>query len=114
MTKKVTVEIPKADPGEVVTIPKGTLGNIKTKLEQLDKVIIGIILAVILSSIAIVVALIGLILDQMRFNAAAYKEYSDKNDTIIQLQKTNQELLKTNQQLNEALIKSQKASSAQQ
>ena len=108
MADKVTIEIPKASSKEIVQIPKGVLGDMKKKFEQLDKVVFGIMIAVVLSAIAIIVAVIGLFLDQMRFNSAAYKEYSDKNDVIVELQSTNQELLKTNKLLMDKLLELQK------
>lgn len=102
MVDKVTVKIPKAEPGELVTIKKGRLGDVEGKFKKLDQLIFGIVVAIVLSMIAIIVAVVGLFLDQMRFNNAAYKEYSDKNELIIELRQANQELLKKNQQLLES------------
>jgi predicted thioredoxin/glutaredoxin len=115
MADKVAVEIPKADPKEIVQIPKGELGDMKKKFEQLDKIIIGLLVTVVLSAAAIVITAVGVFLDQMRFNAAAYQEYSEKNDAIIELRNTNQELLKTNQQtLNKLLELEQRKSQSTQ
>lgn len=107
------VTFPVSEPQELLSVSSGAIGDIPTRLKELDNVVKSINVVVILSLISIIVAVVGLILDQMRFNAAFYKEYSDKNETIIQYQKTNQELLKTNQQLNESLIEAQKANSSQ-
>jgi hypothetical protein len=61
-------------------------------------------LAVILSMIAIIVSVIGLFLDQMRFNSAVYKEYSQKTESVEQTHKINQDLLDQNRKNQELIV----------
>ena len=51
-------------------------------------------LTVILSMIAIIVSVIGLFIDQMRYNNAAYKDYSNRIQLSEQAIKSNDLLLK--------------------
>ncbi|EKE15756.1 MAG: hypothetical protein ACD_11C00107G0009 [uncultured bacterium] len=50
----------------------------------------------------------GIFLDQIRYNNAAYKEYSEKTESVEQTQKINQELLEQNKQNQETIIELQK------
>lgn len=73
--------IPVVDDGSIVSFPPGPVGHIKDikeRFEKIDKVIFGLMLTVILSMIAIIVSVTGLFLDQMRYNNAAYRDYSEK------------------------------------
>jgi len=106
-SKKINIEIPKADEKEVVVIPSGELGNIKKRLDDMKRIIFSINIVVILAMIAIIVSVIGLFLDQMRYNNVAYKEYSQKTESVEIIQKINQELLDQNKQDQELIIKQQ-------
>lgn len=94
MEDKIQIKIPKANEKEVATLPSGEIGNIKKKFEKIDQILFGVMLAVVLSMIAIIVSVIGLFLDQMRYNNAAYKEYSQKTESVEMIQRTNEALLK--------------------
>ena len=77
---KPEINIPKAGEKEVVMLPRGYLGEINKKFGKIDQVLFGVMIAVVLSMIAIIVSVIGLFLDQMRVNNVIYKEYSQKNE----------------------------------
>jgi len=55
-----------------------------------------------------VIYVTGIFLDQIRYNNAAYKEYSEKTESVEQTQKINQELLEQNKQNQETIIELQK------
>ena len=105
--KKINIKIPKADEKEVVVIPRGEFGNIKKKLDDMKHIISSINIVVILSMIAIIVSVTGLFLDQMRYNNAAYKEYSQKTESVENTQKINRELLEQNKKNQEIIIEQQ-------
>jgi len=63
--------------------------NIK-RTNQLMMTVVGVL---IVQCVAIVISLIGIFLDQMRMNNAAYKDYSDQYKVLIDTEKTNQQLL---------------------
>lgn len=101
---KVIIAIPKADERDVVDIPPGSiLGEIKKKFEKIDQILFGIMLAVVLSLVAIIVSVVGMFLDQMRFNNAAYEEYSEKL-RISELLKENILVLQDQNERNQELI----------
>ena len=52
----------------------------------------------IISAIAVVIAVIGLFLDQMRYNNAAYKEYSSKVENVEVFKQEQQRLIDQNSQ----------------
>lgn len=105
MEDKVQITIPRADEKEVATLPSGEMGDIKKKFEKIDQILFGIMLAVVLSLVAIIVSVIGLFLDQMRYNNAAYREYSEKIQIIDSAKETNNELLQQNKQNQELILK---------
>lgn len=102
------IKIPKADEKEVVTIPEGTIGKINEKFEKIDQVLLGIFFVVVLAIVAIIISVIGLFLDQMRFNNVLYKEYSDKTKVLDINLGVTKELLNQNKQTQELIIKQQK------
>ncbi len=75
--------------------------EVKNRFEKIDNLLFGIITSVVISGIAVVVAVVGLFIDQMRYNNVAYKEYSQKTEAIEMTQKTNEILLKQIQGLSE-------------
>ncbi len=87
------IDIPKASEKEVVNVSSGEIGNLKKKFEKIDQVLFGVMIAVVLSMIAIIVSVVGLFLDQMRVNNVFYKEYSQKTESVETTQKTNEALL---------------------
>jgi hypothetical protein len=105
MADEVKVKIGKAPENEVAIIPPG---GIKEKFEKIDQVLFGIIIVLILSSIAIIVSVIGLFLDQMRYNNAAYREYSDKIEVVNTTQATNKQLLEQNKENQDMILGQQK------
>jgi hypothetical protein len=107
MTGKVQIKIPKADEKEVATLPSGEIGNIKKKFEKIDQILFGVMLAVVLSLVAIIVSVIGLFLDQMRYNNAAYREYSEKIQILNSTKESNSELFEQNKQNQELILEQQ-------
>lgn len=105
MGDKVKIIIPKADEKEVANLPSGELGSIKKKFEKIDQILFGIMLAVVLSLIAIIIAVIGLFLDQMRYNNAAYKEYSEKLQMSDSAKEIKDELLQQNKQDQDLILR---------
>ena len=79
------------------------LVELKKKFEEIDKVLLGIIFVLILSLIAIIISVISLFLDQMRYNNAAYREYSEKIEVVNIAHTINQQILKQTE-LNQVLI----------
>jgi predicted PurR-regulated permease PerM len=100
--QEVRIKIPKAQENEIANILSGDLGvspkEAKRRFEKIDNLLFGIIASVVISGIAVVIAVVGLFLDQMRYNNAAYKEYSQKTESIETIQKTNEILLNQNQE----------------
>ena len=96
---KPEIDIPKAEEKEVFYPSSGRMGAIEKKFEKIDQVLFGVMIAVVLSMIAIIVSVIGLFLDQMRTNNLVYKEYSQKTESVETTQKTNEVLLKQIQDL---------------
>lgn len=79
--EEVVIKIPRADEKEVVIIPKGYLGfqqEVTKRFDKIDNILFGVIAAVLVSLVAVVIGLIGLFLDQMRYNNAAYREYTNE------------------------------------
>lgn len=77
------ITIPKVSDEDVVKIPKGVLGDVRgieNKVDQLGGLLLGITASVVVSGIAVMIAVFGIFLDQMRFNNAAYKDYSDRSN----------------------------------
>lgn len=109
MEEKVQITIPKANENEVATLSSGAMGmgDIKKKFEKIDQILFGIMLAVVLSLVAIIVSVIGLFLDQMRYNNVAYKEYSEKIQILDSVKEINNELLQQNKQNQELILKQQ-------
>lgn len=111
MNTKITIPIKKSDDDEVVIIPPGKGGinsEIKNRLDKIDQVVYGVMVAVVLSSIAIIVSVVGLFLDQMRVNNEVYKEYIKSNQFSENTEKYSQSLLKQNQDNQEIIINLQK------
>ena len=104
MEEQVQITIPKSGENEVAILHSGEMGVIKKKFEKIDQILFGIMLAVVLSLVAIIVSVIGLFLDQMRFNNVAYREYAEKMQIIDSEQDTNAELLKQNKQNQELIL----------
>lgn len=107
MTNKVKIKIPKTNEKEVVTLPVGEFGNIKKRFEKIDQILFSILLVLVLSLISIIVSVVGLFLDQMRYNNAAYKEYSEKIQVVNSANKINDELLIENKQNQGLILKQQ-------
>lgn len=107
---KPTINIPKANEAEVVNIQPGKEGvnSLNQRLDRIDQVLYGVMLAVVLSMIAIIVSVIGLFLDQMRYNNAAYKDYSQKVQSVTETQDMNQFLLEQGEKNQQVILEQQK------
>jgi len=104
---KLKVTIPRADEKEVAVIREGNIGfqkDVKRRFEKIDNILFGVITAVVVSLVAVVISVIGLFMDQMRYNNVAYKEYSEKIQTLESLKNSNIELLEQNKQNQELII----------
>lgn len=95
MSEIIEKEIPKAEENEIAMASKGSFGitDIKNQLDQMNKLFFTVVIAVVVAVIAVLISVIGVFLDQMRYNNAAYKEYSGKIQTLDMLQKSNKVLL---------------------
>jgi hypothetical protein len=106
--KQPQIKIPKVNEKEIFSAPSGLLGGINKKFEEIYQVISGINLVVVLSLVAIIISVIGIFLDQMRFNSTLYKEYSDKTQSLDLIQKSNKFLLEQSIQNQQIIIDLQK------
>ena len=107
---ELKITIPRADEKEVAIISEGNLGfqkTVKERFEKIDSILFGVITAVVVSLVAVVIAVVGLFMDQMRYNNAAYKEYSEKIQTLDSVRKSNSVLLEQNKKNQELIIKQQ-------
>lgn len=102
------IKIPRVDEKEIFNLPSGLLGEINKKFEEIHQVISGINIIVVLSLVAIIISMIGIFLDQMRFNSVVYKEYSDKTKSLELIQESNKILLEQNKQNQQIIIDQQK------
>lgn len=88
------IKIPKAaNEKEVAIISKGDFGDFKKRFERIDQILYGILVTVVLALAAIIISTIGIFLDQMRYNNAAYKDYTEKLNTTLINNNLNQTLL---------------------
>lgn len=98
-----SIKIPES--GAQVT---GMPAEVKNRFDKIDTILMAVVLAVVMALISIVIAVTGIFLDQMRYNNAAYKEYSEKIQTLDSLKNSNSELLDQNKQNQELILKQQK------
>ena len=99
---KPIIKIPRANDNEVINIPPGKGGvnsGVNRRLDKIDQVLFGVMIAVVLSMIAIIVSVVGLFLDQMRVNNLVYKEYSQKIESVETTRSANETLLRQVQDL---------------
>jgi predicted PurR-regulated permease PerM len=84
----------------LITIPEkdtpvtGMPEEVKNRFDKRDTILITVVVAVVIALIAILISVFGIFLDQMRYNNAAYKDYSDRLQSVGQTQKSNDVLLK--------------------
>lgn len=89
----------------LITIPEkgasvtGMLPEVKNRFDKIETILATVVVAVVIALISIVIAVFGIFLDQMRYNNAAYKEYSEKTASVETTQKANEALLKQVQDL---------------
>jgi hypothetical protein len=96
-TKKPTIQIPeeggvKIDPG--AKIDSDFKKIVKRRFDKIDALLFAIVASVVVSVIAIIISVLGIFIDQLRYNNAAYKDYSEKVQSVEQTQKSNDILLK--------------------
>jgi hypothetical protein len=114
----VKIQIPKASEREVVEINPGKNGmnsDTKRRFEKIDQVVYGVMIAVVLAMVAVIISVVGIFLDQIRFNNLIYKDYLQKteeynqkvqiNQDLINKSNTNQELILKQQELIKNLLK---------
>lgn len=102
MAEKPTITIPETG-GKI----SGMSPEVKNRFEKIDNILFGVITAVVVSLVAVIISVIGLFMDQMRYNNAAYKEYSEKIQTLDSVRDSNSELLEQNKQNQELILKQQ-------
>lgn len=93
MTEKPKIAIPES--GYI------TKKEAKQRFRKIDQILIVVIIAVVLATISALVSVFGIFIDQLRYNNAAYREYSDR----IKLQDELKADISKNQ---EVLMKQQK------
>lgn len=101
MAEKPTITIP-VDGGQIGMTPE-----VKNRFDKIDNILIAVVASVLVSLVAVIISVIGLFLDQMRYNNAAYKEYSEKIQVLDSVRDSNSELLQQNKQNQELIIKQQ-------
>lgn len=93
------IKIPRAERDEVAEISSGNFGfqeKTNKRFDKIDNLLFGIIAGVILSAVAVIIAVVGLFLDQLRFNNVAYAEYTAKIKFVDDMQKNNLILMQQN------------------
>ncbi|MBI2013816.1 MAG: hypothetical protein HYS87_03255 [Candidatus Colwellbacteria bacterium] len=91
----------------LITIPErdapvtGMPPEVKSRFDKIDNILIAVVASVLVSLVAVIISVIGLFLDQMRYNNAAYSEYSGKIESVETTQKINEEFLRQVQELSE-------------
>lgn len=91
----------------LINIPENaeiTPTEVKDRFDRIDKILVTVVVAVVIALISIVISVTGIFLDQLRYNNAAYKEYSEKTKSVETTQKINQELLDQNKKNQEIII----------
>lgn len=82
---KVQIKLPQVG-GEV------SATDVKKRLDKIDAILITIVVAVVLALISIIISVTGIFIDQLRYNNAAYKEYSQKLDIQKELEEKNNKI----------------------
>jgi cell division protein FtsB len=90
-TETVSVKFPQN--GTTLT-PEDVKKDADSKFKDMNLIVMTVV-------IILLVMVATLIIDSFHINSATYKEYSQKTDSIETMQKTNEELLKTIQELSE-------------
>ena len=52
--------------------------DIKDRFDKIDVILFGVVLAILIGMIALIFAVIAMFWDQMRFNNAAYRDYTNE------------------------------------
>ena len=55
--EQVQINIPKADENEIVTIPKGVLGDIEDNFKRVDGIVYGIVIVILVTLCALIISL---------------------------------------------------------
>ncbi|OGT07474.1 MAG: hypothetical protein A2X78_03215 [Gammaproteobacteria bacterium GWE2_37_16] len=100
-TDKVAITIP--DPGIVTNLL--TPEQVQKDTDSKFKTVNGLLLSVVMVLLFMVATLV---IDSFHFNSVTYKEYSQKENSIEQMQKINQELLEQNKKNQLIIIEQQK------
>jgi len=100
---RIDIQIPKVEEKEVTKISSGDLGSIRERFEKIDNLLFAVTASVLISVVSVIIAVIGLFIDQMRYNNAAYREYSDKLNVTEDLYRTNIEVREQNNTNQEAI-----------
>ncbi|TSC94411.1 MAG: hypothetical protein CEN87_532 [Parcubacteria group bacterium Licking1014_1] len=69
----------------------------ESRFNKIDNLMFAIVASVVVAVIAVVISVISLFVDQMRYNNAAYKDYSNKieiNNNLLKDIKENQNIIK--------------------
>lgn len=95
--EKVSIKFP--DNAEF-TPAKEFQENTKQRFDKIDNLLIAVVASVVIATIGVVVSVVGIFIDQLRFNNAAYTDYTNRIQNTNDLQKANKALLQqiSNQQ----------------
>lgn len=103
MEEKPLITFPEKD-GQIGMSPN----EVKNRFDKIDNILIAVVASVLVSLVAVIISVIGLFLDQMRYNNAAYKDYSEKiniQNQLLEINKTQEQSIKDNQDI---ILKQQK------
>lgn len=102
---EVKIKIPETN----TTVSSSQFENeARGRFEKIDQILFAVIASVVISAIASIVAVLGLFIDQFRYNNAAYKEYSMRIESAQKSQAANNEFLKENRRNQQIIIDQQK------
>lgn len=86
----------------------GMPAEVQNRFDKIDTILITVVIAVVMALVSMLIAVFGIFLDQMRYNNAAYKEYSQRTESVGIAQQINQELLDKIMKNQELIIEAQK------
>ncbi len=97
----------------LITIPNdGQIGmtptEVKNRFDKIDNILIAVVASVLVSLVAVIISVIGLFLDQMRYNNAAYRDYSEKINIQNETLEINNNLEKSIKDNQDIILKQQK------
>lgn len=80
----------------------------KKRFDKIDNLLIAVVASVVISGIAVIISVVGLFIDQLRYNNVVYTEYSKKIESFDNFQKVNKSLLEQSAKYQEIIFNQQK------